>query len=536
MARLKRIKRRKSKEREKHSDRQVVDLHKDISAPVIRFWQWLKRNGFLNETHLDIYRSTTFGYGIFSHKKKFQSGDCLMSIPRRLLITSTMLRSYKPKVYGHFEDDTLCLIVFLMNELDDVESPWVDYFEILPTDYRTLPCRLPPWEIKRHLSTVPESLKENYLKESEKMTATYWKLHQVINNNRNDLLWTKADLHNWDLFEWAYCTVNTRVVYLPSSPNNTQTQVDKLALVPFFDLLNHSPSADVYLELSPTKELMLYTRKPIDRFSQVFIKYNNYSNRQLLLHYGYTAIEKPDLDDVLKSKPDVDVDVSWIKPSEQDVVPLTYQSFHDWLQNKEICLLKKHISIFFTKRLSVLCEIDFIKPTDTFELTWPSQAFFCNSADSLVKFKHSLTLLKSADISEEETLSLDYRLDIILQLMVCPKWDSAANIRRLIHSDQVYDILPKENIPVWEQYYQLWIDLIEWTLVKDYKGITLDGSASFDKYLMTIGRSEVKALIGNEIAMLCVLRQTFQQNLVKLSSKTVNQENNCVIQLENLSL
>lgn len=535
MARLKRIKRRKAKEREKFAHRPVVDLHQDISAPVIRFWQWLKRNGFQNDTHLDIYRSLTFGYGIFSHKKRFQSGDCVMSVPRRLLITSSMLRLYKPKVYGHFEDEMLCLIVFLVNELDDAESPWLDYFEVLPTDYHTLPCRLPPWEIKRCLSVVPESLRESYLKESEKMTATFWKLHKVINDHRNDLLWTRVYLLNWDLFEWAYCTVNTRVVYLPSSQHNNTPTEDKLALVPFFDLLNHSPSANVYLEISPSKELMLFTRNPIDRFSQVFIKYNNYSNRQLLLHYGYTAIEKPNLEDVFTGE-SPDVDVSWIKPSEQDVVPLTYQSFYEWLQNKEANFLKKCISVSFMKRLTVLCEIDFIKPTDNFELTWPSQAYFCNTQVSLIKLKHNLTLLKSPNISEEETLSLDYRLDLLLQLMVCPKWDSAANIRRLIYSEQVYHILPKENIPVWQQYCQLWIDLLDWTLVNDYQGITLDGSPSFDKYLLSIGRCEMKDVIANEIAMLASLRHTFQQQLIKFNSIATIQENYCITQLEKLSL
>lgn len=546
MPRLKRIKRRKAKERENaehQSAAAAVDSHHpDNSDQVIGFWQWLKRNGFKNTTKLAIHRSPTFGLGIFTKKRRFKAGDAVMTLPARLLITSSVLRSYKPKVYGHFKEDLHCLIVFLMNELDDPESPWVDYFDVLPNRYHSLPYHLSTREISRQLGTIPPSLRESLLVESEKMTSTYHSLRAVIHGSTRDLYWTRADLLNWDLFEWAYCSVNTRCVYLPrrsaganSATPKQQQQQDKLALVPFFDLLNHSPSADVYLQFTSDDELQLITRQPIDRFSQVFIKYNNYSNRQLLQHYGYTTIEgaKVETSGCDSENSANTTTTIWIRPSELDVIPLTYQRLHEWLQKRETSLLQSHISVFYMKRLTVLREIDFIQPTDNFELTWPTQAYF---TVSYLKLNDNLTLFNPPNVIEEMPPTVDWRLDLIMKLMVCPKWDSAANIRRIVYSDEVEHIIPNENTSVWKQYYQLWIDLLKYTLETDYQGITVDGLTSFSKYQSSVGYDEVKAVTGNEIALLISLIDYFQQKLKQLNVKISMKENDIANHLENLSL
>ena len=66
----------------------------------------------------------------------------------------------------------------------------------------------------------------------------------------------------------------------------------QLALVPYADLLNHSPYASSYffynsIPLSNEREVTLYSDRSYARNDQVLISYGQKSNAELLLLYGF---------------------------------------------------------------------------------------------------------------------------------------------------------------------------------------------------------------------------------------------------------
>src|SRR5699024_2026857 len=147
---------------------------------------------------------------------------------------------------------------------------------------------------------------------------------------------------------------------------------------------------------------------------------------------------------------------------------------------------------------------------DIFELTWPSTAYFQPTTRSLVKLRNNLDVLRAPEVPEE-SFTLDWRLDLTLQLLVRPQWDATSAIKRLIYTAEDTPtgsaILAASQTTAWRHYYRLWIGLIDWLLKKDYSGIKLDGSSSLEQYQASVVHYQVRAILGNEIALLVCLRK-----------------------------
>ncbi|XP_058517646.1 SET domain-containing protein 4 isoform X3 [Ochotona princeps] len=94
---------------------------------------------------------------------------------------------------------------------------------------------------------------------------------------------------------WAWCTVNTRAVYLRRrQQEGLSAEPDTCALAPFLDLLNHSPHAQV--EAGFNEETRCYeirTASRCRRYEEVFICYGPHDNQRLLLEYGFVSIPNP---------------------------------------------------------------------------------------------------------------------------------------------------------------------------------------------------------------------------------------------------
>jgi len=91
-------------------------------------------------------------------------------------------------------------------------------------------------------------------------------------------------VHTWEAFQWAMSMLFSRGINL--------REIDTLALVPYADLLNHSPYAQTFfmlgsIPLSPEKEVVLYADRAYARNDQVLVSYGQKSNAELLLLYGF---------------------------------------------------------------------------------------------------------------------------------------------------------------------------------------------------------------------------------------------------------
>ena len=95
-----------------------------------------------------------------------------------------------------------------------------------------------------------------------------------------------AEVYSWEAFEWAMSMLFSRAINL--------REIDALALVPYADLLNHSPYSQSYflvnsVPLSNQKEVALYADRAYARNDQIFISYGQKSNAELLLLYGFVV-------------------------------------------------------------------------------------------------------------------------------------------------------------------------------------------------------------------------------------------------------
>jgi len=79
-----------------------------------------------------------------------------------------------------------------------------------------------------------------------------------------------------------------------TAPPAAAAAQDNIALVPFLDLLNHSPSVQVCTEYDRVYEcFVLRTLTRCPKHHQVFINYGPHDNQQLLLDYGFITEPNP---------------------------------------------------------------------------------------------------------------------------------------------------------------------------------------------------------------------------------------------------
>lgn len=134
-----------------------------------------------------------------------------------------------------------------------------------------------------------------------------------------------ADKFTFEHWQWAFTMLFSRAIRLRSLK-----QGETLALVPYADLINHSPFSQAYIDAresgdwvfkSGEEEVILYADRGYRRMEQVYISYGPKSNAELLLLYGF-AVERNPFNSV-----DVTVSIaprtaSFVKELNDDNVPV----------------------------------------------------------------------------------------------------------------------------------------------------------------------------------------------------------------------
>jgi Rubisco LSMT substrate-binding/SET domain len=101
-------------------------------------------------------------------------------------------------------------------------------------------------------------------------------------------------LENWI---WAFCMLFSRAIRLRGLQ-----QGEALALVPYADLINHSPFSQAYVDARESgdwmfkdgdEEVILYADRGYRRMEQIYISYGPKSNAELLLLYGFAVERNP---------------------------------------------------------------------------------------------------------------------------------------------------------------------------------------------------------------------------------------------------
>lgn len=260
-----------------------------------RLVQWLEDNG--------VRMSEKAGWGQAAHPLKVESetvedfelsgrgllarkdvvqGEEIVKIPTKLIMTKeTAQQVLGPRVVPEAMGEYLALALLLMHEasLGDA-SFWAAYVSILPTAEEVGQTWTWPDEELRLLegSGIVEStasLKAKLRREYDALVSD-----TIVPNGLS------TDVFSYEAFEWAFSMLFSRAIDL--------RETETLALVPYADLLNHSPFASSYfflnnVPLSREKEVCLYADRAYARNDQVLISYGQKSNSELLLLYGFVV-------------------------------------------------------------------------------------------------------------------------------------------------------------------------------------------------------------------------------------------------------
>ncbi|NWW81871.1 SETD4 protein, partial [Climacteris rufus] len=281
------------KRRRKYLQSFMAGVNCSHKLEYIKLKKWLKDRGF-EDSNLRPAEFWETGRGLMA-TKTLQAGDLLLSLPEQcLLTTGTVLSSclggyiekWKPPV-----SPLVALCTFLIAEKHAGEkSPWKPYLDVLPKTY-TCPVALELDVVK----LLPEPLKKKAQEQRAMIHELFTSSKAFFSSLQPLFAENTGSIFNYSALEWAWCTVNTRTIYMKQPQRECfSLEPDVYALAPYLDLLNHSPNVQVKAAFNEqTRSYEIWTNSQCRKHEEVFICYGPHDNQRLLLEYGFVAMDNP---------------------------------------------------------------------------------------------------------------------------------------------------------------------------------------------------------------------------------------------------
>uniref|UniRef100_A0A3Q2ZNN9 SET domain containing 4 n=1 Tax=Hippocampus comes TaxID=109280 RepID=A0A3Q2ZNN9_HIPCM len=262
---------------------QVSLSHQPEYVELLRF---LHQRGFAS-TPLQPALFPDTGRGLQA-LRSIKPNQLLISLPEScLLTTSTVLDSYLGRYIKSWmprPSPLLALCVFLVCERHrGADAEWSPYIRALPASY-TCPAYL----AHDVAALLPVGLRRQALEQKDAV--------REMHSSNQDFFKSDSQKHEnvGVLSRWAWCSVNTRSVFMRHPSNQFLCGQDDYALAPFLDLLNHRPDVQVKAGFNhETKSYEIRSVGGTPRFLQAFINYGSHDNQRLLLEYGFVAAGNP---------------------------------------------------------------------------------------------------------------------------------------------------------------------------------------------------------------------------------------------------
>ncbi|XP_072293650.1 SET domain-containing protein 4-like [Eucyclogobius newberryi] len=258
----------------------------------VRLVRFLNQRGFASTILQPALFSDT-GRGLQT-LKTIKSGQLLISLPQTcLLTTATVLNSYLgPLIKSWMPRPSPLLVLCVFLVLERHRSPfseWYPYIDVLPTTYT---C--PVYFADDVMALLPKLVHSQAL---EQRTS----IQELHSSNQHFFRWLQPlvvesieEVFTYEALRWAWCTVNTRSVFMAHSPSQFLSGQDVCALAPFLDLLNHRPDVQVSANFNNyTRCYEIYSVSGIGCYEQAFINYGSHDNQRLLLEYGFVSTNNP---------------------------------------------------------------------------------------------------------------------------------------------------------------------------------------------------------------------------------------------------
>ncbi|XP_008056271.1 SET domain-containing protein 4 [Carlito syrichta] len=268
-------------------------VNESYKSEFIELKKWLKDRKF-KDTNLAPALFPGTGRGLMS-KISLQEGQMIISLPEScLLTTDAVIGSYLGAYITKWKpppSPLLVLCTFLVSEKHaGDQSPWKPYLEILPKVY-TCPVCLEPEVV----NLLPEPLKGKAEEQRAHVQEFFASSRDFFSSLQPLFVEAVDSIFSYSALLWAWCTVNTRAVYLRQRQQEClSVELDTCALAPYLDLLNHSPDAQVKAAFNEeTRCYEIRTTSSWRKHEEVFICYGPHDNQKLLLEYGFVSIRNP---------------------------------------------------------------------------------------------------------------------------------------------------------------------------------------------------------------------------------------------------
>ncbi|KAK6259608.1 SET domain - like 6 [Theobroma cacao] len=216
--------------------------------------------------------------------KNIRKGEKLLFVPPSLFITADSEWSSPEagQVLKQYSvPDWPLIATYLISEASSSKSSrWSNYISALPRQ----PYSLLYWtraELDRYLEA--SQIRQRAIERVTNVIGTYNDLRLRIFSKYPDLF--PEEVFNMETFRWSFGILFSRLVRLPSMD-------EKVALVPWADMLNHSCEVETFLDYDKSSQGVVFaTDRAYQPGEQVFISYGKKSNGELLLSYGFVPKE-----------------------------------------------------------------------------------------------------------------------------------------------------------------------------------------------------------------------------------------------------
>jgi len=247
---------------------------------------------------IDETTNETTGRGLLA-RRNINDGDELLMIPMKLCLTIDSAReALGDDAIPLGTNEYLAIAAHLIYErfVKGEKSFWKPYIDILPTVEEVNPTFTWSDEDLSFLEGSPvvpatKSLQIKLQKEYESFLGGEGGLCERF----PDRFPREAfSLENWI---WAFTNLFSRAIRLRNLRNG-----EGLAMVPYADLINHSPFSSAYVDAREagdwlfkdgTEEVILYADRSYRKMEQIYISYGPKSNADLLLLYGFALERNP---------------------------------------------------------------------------------------------------------------------------------------------------------------------------------------------------------------------------------------------------
>ncbi|KAF6153813.1 hypothetical protein GIB67_001046 [Kingdonia uniflora] len=244
--------------------------------------RWLTESG-LPEQRMGLEKVEVGERGLVS-LKNIRNGEKLLFVPPSLVISPDSEWS-NPEAGEVLKRNSVpdwpLLATYLISEASCMKSSrWSNYISALPRQ----PYSLLYWtraELDTYL--VASQIRERAIERINGVTGTYNDLRSRIFSKYPNLF--PEEVFNMETFKWSFGILFSRLVRLPSLN-------ERVALVPWADMLNHSCEVETFLDYDKSSQAVVFTTdRPYQPGEQVFISYGKKSNGELLLSYGFVPKE-----------------------------------------------------------------------------------------------------------------------------------------------------------------------------------------------------------------------------------------------------